>query len=505
MSRLDAAYRVTERLWWGMSARAIVILIAVLTAVRLYAALHVGLLRDEPYYWLWSQHLAAGYYDHPPMVALWIRAGTALFGDTVLGLRSAFILNTVLITLAAYALGRVLFDKRIAERGALWTNLVPLLGIAGIMATPDGPSVLFWTLTVLAFALVLKTERGVWWLAVGLMAGLGAVSKYTNLFLGPGIILALAIDPRLRRWFLSSWTWAGGLVALVVFLPVIQWNAAHDWASFRFQFGRTAETTFHPVDFLTLIVTQPLIFNPLAFVFLVIAGRIWLRRSASPQAREIGLLLATSLPAAAFILFQATHGTVLQHWLAPIFPALTVAAVAAASALPERARILRRIRADVVPFALVAMAIVVVYATTPADRWFPGKDPLNSLRGWPQYAEEIEALREKSGAAWIATSGYERTSQLAWELRGRATVIPIDERQRYTFAPTPDAALVARPALLVSHDPPDLWARCFAKLTPVGVAIRQGAVATFDRTYATLAEGPVAGLFPGGCDASGGD
>jgi 4-amino-4-deoxy-L-arabinose transferase-like glycosyltransferase len=503
MSRLDAAYRVTERLWWGMSGRAIVALIAVLTAVRLVAALHVGLLRDEPYYWLWSQHLAAGYYDHPPMVALWIRAGTTLFGDTVLGLRSMFVLNTVLITIAAYALGRVLFDRRIAEHGALWTNLVPLLGIAGVIATPDGPSVLFWTLTVLALALVMKTGRGVWWLAVGLMAGLGAVSKYTNLFLGPGIILALLIDPRLRRWLISPWTWAGGIVAVLVFLPVIQWNAAHDWASFRFQFGRTAETTFHPVDFLTLIVTQPLIFNPLAFVFLGVAGRIWLRRTASPHAREIGLLLATSLPAAAFILFQATHGNVLQHWLAPIFPALTVAAVAAASRISDGARILRRIRADVVPFALVATAVVIVYAATPADRWFPGKDPLNSLRGWPQYASEVEALREKSGAAWIATTGYERTSQLAWELRGRATVIPIDERQRYTFAPPPDPALLARPALLVTRDAPAAWSRCFARLTPVGVATRSGARRTFDRSYATLAEGPAADLLSRGCDAAG--
>jgi hypothetical protein len=334
------------------------------------------------------------------------------------------------------------------------------------------------------------------------MAGLGTVSKYTNLFLGPGIILALLIDPRLRRWLISPWTWAGGIVAVLVFLPGIQWNAAHDWVSFRFQFGRTAETTFHPVDFLTLIVTQPLIFNPLAFVFLGVAGRIWLRRTASPHAHEIGLLLATSLPAAAFILFQATHGNVLQHWLAPIFPALTVAAVAAASRISDDARWLRRIRADVVPFALVATAIVIVYAATPADRWFPGKDPLNSLRGWPQYADEVEALREKSGAAWIATTGYERTSQLAWELRGRATVIPIDERQRYTFAPPPDPVLIARPALLVTRDAPEAWNRCFARLTPVGVATRSGARRTFDRSYATLAEGPAADLLSGGCDAA---
>ena len=499
MSRLDAAYRVTERLWWGMSGRAIAALVGALTLVRMAVALHTGLLRDEPYYWLWSQNLAAGYYDHPPMVALWIRAGTTFLGDTVLGLRAPFVLNTVLVTLAAYALGRVLFDRRLAALGALWTNLIPLLGIAGMMATPDGPSVLFWALTVLAYALVVRTENGAWWLAVGLAAGFGAASKYTNLFLGPGIILSLALDPRLRRWLVSPWTWAGGVIALAVFLPVIGWNAAHDWISFRFQFGRTMETAFNPVDLVTLILVQPLIFNPLAFVFLVIAVGIWLRRTASPHARAIGLLTATSLPAALFILFQATHGAVLQHWLAPIFPPLTLAAVAAADTIAPQARYLRRVRADVVPFALVAMALVFLYAATPADRWFPGKDPLNALRGWPEYAADVEALRAQSGATWIATTGYERTSQLAWELRGKATVIPIDERARYTFLPPPDPAIAAGPALLLSREPPEAWRHCFAMLTPVGAVSRNGARGPLERTYAALAEGPAAGLFTEGC------
>src|SRR5690606_20800118 len=172
-------------------------------------------------------------------------------------------------TAAAYGIGRVLFNARIAWLGALWTNLTPLLGIAGFMATPDGPSVLFWTLTVLAYALVIRTERGAWWLLVGLLAGLGVMSKYTNLFLGAGLVLSLLLDPRLRRWFASPWLYAGGAIALVVFLPVVVWNAQHDWISFRFQFGRVGEWRLTPVYLLTLLIVQPLIFNPLAFAVLM--------------------------------------------------------------------------------------------------------------------------------------------------------------------------------------------------------------------------------------------
>lgn len=471
---LAAAYETTERLWWEISARRIVALVAILTVIRFIVAHQAGLLWDEPYYWMWSQHLATGYFDHPPMVAYWVRIGTAILGDGPLGIRLLFILNTVATSIVAYAIGRTLFGERIGWLALLWTNVSPLLGIAGFLATPDGPSVLFWSLTVLALAMATRTERGVWWLAVGLFAGLGAMSKYTNLFLGPGIVLALLIDPRLRRWFLSPWLWAGGIVAALVFLPVILWNADNDWISFRFQFGRIGESAFSPIVFGTLLLVQPLIFNPYAFVFLARGFGVWLRNGA--YAREIGILVATSIPAVVFIVFQATHGDVLQHWLAPVFPTLTVVAVAAASAIGSGQWILRRIRTDTVPFALLSALVVFVYATTSLDRFYPGVDPLNSMRGWPAFAQDVEAARVSSGAAWIATAGYENTAELTYELRDEAAVVPVTERQRYAFAPPLDAALLQQPALLVVGSGDDAGVLdCFSEVEDLGDVVRRGA------------------------------
>jgi 4-amino-4-deoxy-L-arabinose transferase-like glycosyltransferase len=501
MSRLDAAYRVTERLWWGLDARGIVLLIAVLMVVRLWAATHVGLLFDEPYYWLWAQHLQAGYFDHPPMVALWIRLGTLIAGNSVLGIRIMFLINMVVATAVGYALGRVLFGRRTAEHVALWTNVTPLFSIAGIIATPDGPSVFFWTLTLLAYAMVVKTERGAWWIAVGVAAGLGLVSKYTNLLLGAGIVLSLAVDPRLRRWFLSPWLWLGGLVALAIFAPVIWWNHTHDWVSFRFQFGRAGENAFKLKDLLTLIFAQPLIFNPLAAVFAGIAAWRVLKRTG-PRSQELTLLFATSVPAFLFIFFQATHGEVLQHWLAPAFPALTVAAVAVAETIGEDQKILRRIRTDVVPLSLAAMVVVYAYATTPANRYFPGRDPVESTRGWPEFANEVEALRQQTGAAWIATNQYPLTGELSYELRDRAVVIPVTERMRYTFAPPPAAGVLQGPALLVVDTGTDMrpFRACFATLTKVGEIDRTGWGRLIESVAAYRAEGVKAGVLAEGCD-----
>ena len=68
-------------------ARLLVALVIALTAVRLGVAAVTPLAPDETYYWVWSQALAPGYLDHPPMVALWIRVGTWLFGMNPLGVR----------------------------------------------------------------------------------------------------------------------------------------------------------------------------------------------------------------------------------------------------------------------------------------------------------------------------------------------------------------------------------------------------------------------------------
>jgi 4-amino-4-deoxy-L-arabinose transferase-like glycosyltransferase len=502
MPSLAAAYRVTERLWWEMSARRIVALIALLTLVRVFVSANTGLLWDEPYYWMWSQHLAAGYYDHPPMVAWWIWASTAVAGDGVPGIRLIFVLNIVATSFAAYGIGRALFGERIAWLSALWVNVMPLIGIAGFMATPDGPSTLFWTLAVFAFAMVVRTERGRWWLAVGAFAGLGLLSKYTNLFLGLGILIALALDSRLRRWLLTPWPWAGGALAILIFLPVVLWNAGNDWISFRFQFGRTVEAQFTPVFLLTLLWVQPLIFNPYAFVFL--ARGFWSWTSDRTDNREIGILIATALPAVVFIAFQSLHGEVLQHWLAPVFPTLTVVAVAAAAQIPgDWSRwILQRIRTDVVPLGLLAMAVVYVYAVTPLDRFYPAIDPLNSVRGWPAYAAEVEAARARAGAAWIATAGYDLTAELTYELKDTGTpIVPVTERIRYTFLPDANPALPDRPALLVvgSGDVGKIEG-CFASMADAGTIERRGAGRVLATSRLFIANGAPAELLARGCD-----
>src|ERR1700731_2347903 len=159
------------------------LVVLALVALRLVAAAWTPLTFDEAYYWMWSKHLAPGYYDHPPMVALVIRLGTAIGGDTELGVR----LVSILLAL-------------------------PMSWAVGTMiVTPDAPLLVASSFVLFALAKVLETGRGAWWLAVGAAVGAALLSKYTALFFGPAILIWLVSVPKLRRWLISPWPYLGGL------------------------------------------------------------------------------------------------------------------------------------------------------------------------------------------------------------------------------------------------------------------------------------------------------
>ena len=107
--------------------------ILALVALRLIAAAWTPITFDEAYYWMWSKHLAGGYYDHPPMVAVVIRLGTIVAGDTELGVRLVSILLALPMSWAVYQATLILFgDKRVASAATLLLN-VTLMAAVGTM------------------------------------------------------------------------------------------------------------------------------------------------------------------------------------------------------------------------------------------------------------------------------------------------------------------------------------------------------------------------------------
>src|ERR1700733_10354680 len=219
--------------------------ILALVALRLVAAAWTPLTFDEAYYWMWSKHLAGGYYDHPPMVAVVIRLGTMIAGDTEFGVRLVSILLALPMSWAVYRTATILFGgMRVAATATILLNVTLMAAVGTLVVTPDAPLLVASSFVLFFLAKVLETGRGVWWLAVGAAVGAALLSKYTAMFFGPAILIWLLVVPKLRRWLISPWLYLGGLTALMVFSPVIFWNADHGWVSFIKQLGRGVGVSF---------------------------------------------------------------------------------------------------------------------------------------------------------------------------------------------------------------------------------------------------------------------
>ena len=111
-----------------------------LIALRLVAAAFTPITFDEAYYWMWSKHLAGGYYDHPPMVAVVIRLGTLIAGDTEFGVRLVSILLALPMSWAIYQAAAILFgSRRVAASSAILLNVTLMAAVGTMIVTPDAP------------------------------------------------------------------------------------------------------------------------------------------------------------------------------------------------------------------------------------------------------------------------------------------------------------------------------------------------------------------------------
>src|SRR5690242_6300149 len=119
-------------------ARNTALAVVALVLMRLVAAALTPLTFDEAYYWIWSKHLAGGYYDHPPMVAIVIRLGTMIAGDSELGVRLVSILLALPMSFAVYRATVLLFGSaRAAASATVFLNLMLMVAAGTVIVTPD--------------------------------------------------------------------------------------------------------------------------------------------------------------------------------------------------------------------------------------------------------------------------------------------------------------------------------------------------------------------------------
>jgi 4-amino-4-deoxy-L-arabinose transferase-like glycosyltransferase len=429
--------------------------ILALVLIRLVAAALTPLSFDEAYYWTWSKHLAGGYYDHPPMVALVIRLGTMIAGDTEFGVRLVSILLALPMSWAVYRTAAILFgSQRVAATAAVLLNVTLMAAVGTMIVTPDAPLMVASCFVLYGLANVLVTGRGAWWLAVGVAVGLALLSKYTALFFGPAILLWLIVVPKLRRWLISPWPYLGGIVALAVFTPVLLWNADHHWVSFIKQLGRARIEHLSLRYIAEIVPTQFLFASPLVFVL----GAMGLyalatRRGGTYAARA---LLNTSIwTIVLYFTWHSLHSRVEANWFSPIYPAFAIVAAVAAHVVDwsERPRRLADFSLRwAAPVGIVMFALLVVQANTGALTGYRRDATVRSIGvGWPELARQIEAVRARTGAACVLAGDYGTTGWLMFYLPKGTCVLQRRERIRWVNMPEPDAAQLGGKLLFVGE------------------------------------------------------
>ena len=405
---------------------AVVGIIIYLVSLRLIFLGFANLLPEEAYYWNYSQHLDIGYLDHPPMVAWLIWLGTTLFGDNEFGVRIGAYICWLLTAYFSFYLARNLFDKATAIACALLVAVLPFYFSTGFLMMPDAPLTAAWAATLFFLERALLGEKRLAWLGVGLSFGIGLLSKYTILLLGPAALLFVLIDPRSRRWLGRKEPYLAAATAALLFSPVIYWNATHQWMSFAFQGARRVDGAFQ-FTLPSLLVSVAVLLTPTGFIAAAacLTTNISAVRSRTGTTRALFLLLFTLVPLSVFILFSLFHENK-PNWTGPLwlavlpFVASTLVGAEGRQSLGSR---LRRAWIPTIGIAAAVYAVLFHYVVL----GFPGIGYVNNIRtlpvAWSEFGQAVgavEAAVAKESTApvvLIGTDKYFLASEMAFYAR----------------------------------------------------------------------------------------
>lgn len=253
----------------------IVLLLVGSLLVKLLLGGLLPLSPDEAYYWVWSHHLQLSYYDHPPFVA-WLY----LLGQPFENLLSLVRWPGIVFGHLIFVIWYFILKDNVEPRRLFWILLVglcsPLIGIGGMVITPDTPVLVFWSLALLCFLNAMRTERLIWYFAFGAACGLGFASKYHMVLMGPCVFLTLFFyrkEVRIRFAGLILFT----LAFFALSSPVWIWNMQNDWISFRFQLNHGLGAKKYKFDWtIGYVAAQVLLLFPtLAWAALRLREKQW--------------------------------------------------------------------------------------------------------------------------------------------------------------------------------------------------------------------------------------
>jgi 4-amino-4-deoxy-L-arabinose transferase-like glycosyltransferase len=460
------------------------VLILVSAALRLIWASSLGPGTDEAYHYLFAVHRDWSYFDHPPMLAVVESAGLTLSGGAVspLALRLGFILLFAGSTWLMARLTSRFFGPWAGFFAAFGLNVTAYhTAAASSFALPDGPLLFFWLLTLEWMAAAFEApERLGPWLGVGLAWGCGLLSKYHAVFLPMGAFAYILLEPSARKVLLKPGPYVALVIGLLVFSPVIGWNATHGWASFAFQGARAVGKVGLRFDTLAAAIggQAAYLFPWIWFLLVVLLVKVGWKFYRGATVAERFLVCQSVVPLVAFTSVACLR-PVLPHWTLvgylSLFPLLGRLWEQKFQDDPVATR--RRLTlAAIVPVAIVGF-LMVEYRTGLLQRvGLSAKvDPTVDMYGWDRVAAELgrRGLLDDPNVFLFSRSWF-TSGQLAFATRKSG--VPVlcynhKDARSFAFWSRPEDWL-GRDGILVSVSQidyePDCYRRFFEKIEPIG-------------------------------------
>jgi 4-amino-4-deoxy-L-arabinose transferase-like glycosyltransferase len=439
------------------------VVVAGLVALLLATVNRYDYHRDELYFRVLGQHPAWGYVDQPPLTPLLGRLSTAALGDSLWAFRLPAVLlvaaTAVLMALVARELGGAAGAQVLAALGMV--SAFPLIG--GHTTATATADLVVWTAVLLFAIRALRRDQPRWWLAAGVVTGIGLYNKHlvVLLLLCLGVAL-LVVGP--RRVLLSPWLWAGVGIALVLGSPNLIYQITHGWPQLEMA---KALTRNKGDDARATLVPLQLIMLGLPLLPIWVAGLVRLWRDRPVRA------VAVAYPVMCVLLFviagQPYYTIGLQLVL---YAAGCVATVRWFAARRWRlALVAAAVAVNVVVSALIALPLVPVAVL--------GRTPIPAINqvtrdqiGWPAYVRQVadayHGLPDADRAvAVIITGNYgEHGALVRYGGRYGLPAVYSGQNELWYLARPPESATVV---VVVGYGDDDEWVnRRFGSCTTVG-------------------------------------
>ncbi|MBN3033472.1 MAG: glycosyltransferase family 39 protein [Candidatus Saganbacteria bacterium] len=248
-----------------------------LNLAKLFLVPYFPLIGDEGYYWLWGQHPAWGYLDHPPLIAYVNYLLTAVFGPSELAVRCCALGLVLLTSVIIYLTGKELYGEKAGAAAAVLFNLLPTVFGGGLFLVPQLLLLFFFALSFYLFARIIRRRSSGPWYWLGVTAGLGLLSDFGMALFALGVLVYLLIEPEQRFWLARKEPYLAALISLALLVPLIGWEASRHWPSFSYHGSRASGPWLYNFAYSALLqlalYTPPLFFAACRNAVRLLTGR----------------------------------------------------------------------------------------------------------------------------------------------------------------------------------------------------------------------------------------